>query len=298
MSLAVIAVDVSLEAGHRYTVAAMGQKEDAHAQALVIDETAAVAKARTAPEQNIMIVVNNLAGAKTLSFLEDGLGAKDVPYGNFVTAPIKFGHVDHLVNTVNGDQLLGEPPGDFDELAGIDAFHVTAGHFPGNVDDTIWDYDGPSLSALNVAGLLQQVSDVHPVWDDGAKLTFNTFLWALAKTGLESQLNTGTYLIFAPTDAAFEALPKDQLAALLADPKALAKVLRYHIVAGYYPFGGLSGAVFGNYDRIVVNLQGMPLKLNGDLRINGKFVSALPSITVINGTRIVPVTQVLLPPEQ
>ncbi len=42
----------------------------------------------------------------------------------------------------------------------------------------------------------------------------------------------GPFTVFAPTDEAFAALPKETLDALLADPKALAKILTYHVLAG------------------------------------------------------------------
>ena len=42
----------------------------------------------------------------------------------------------------------------------------------------------------------------------------------------------GPFTVFAPIDAAFEALPKATLDAVLADPALLATVLTYHVVAG------------------------------------------------------------------
>jgi uncharacterized surface protein with fasciclin (FAS1) repeats len=38
--------------------------------------------------------------------------------------------------------------------------------------------------------------------------------------------------VFAPTDEAFAKVPKADLENLLADPKKLAEVLKYHVVAG------------------------------------------------------------------
>ncbi len=46
-------------------------------------ETAAVVNTRTSPSQNIMILVNNLDGADTIDFDEDGVGPKGVVYGEF-----------------------------------------------------------------------------------------------------------------------------------------------------------------------------------------------------------------------
>lgn len=44
--------------------------------------------------------------------------------------------------------------------------------------------------------------------------------------------NTGPYTVFAPTDAAFAAVPKPLLDAVAADEKALQAVLTHHVVAG------------------------------------------------------------------
>ncbi|MFM7729512.1 MAG: fasciclin domain-containing protein, partial [Flavobacteriales bacterium] len=57
---------------------------------------------------------------------------------------------------------------------------------------------------------------------------------AVIAAGLADDLSgTGPFTVFAPTDAAFAALPADVVAALLADPTgALAQVLLYHVVGG------------------------------------------------------------------
>lgn len=291
---AIIALDVPLEVGHRYTVAAMGHKEDASFKPLVIDETQAVAGARTSPNQLIMILANNIVGANTLDFLEDGNGPKDVPYGGFVASPIKAGHVDRLLNVVNGDQAIEEFT-NFDEPSGIDFLHILNGSFPGAMDSTIFSNAGPYMSDLTMIELLKQMSDSNIPWGDD-KLSFNTFLELINKAGLEKTLSSGTYLIFAPTDQTFEALPAGQLDALRSDPESLATYFRNYIVEGYYPYGGLSGATLGNYDATVTTLQGMELKLAGDLSINGGYVGTFPSFTVVNGTRIIPVTKLWVSP--
>ena len=62
----------------------------------------------------------------------------------------------------------------------------------------------------------------------------NTLEAAISAAGLVETLNgTGPFTVFAPTDAAFAALPAGTLDALLADPTgALAQILLYHVVAG------------------------------------------------------------------
>ena len=63
--------------------------------------------------------------------------------------------------------------------------------------------------------------------------SFNTLVTAVQAAGLvETLKGPGPFTVFAPTDAAFAKIPKDQLDALLKDKAALTKVLTYHVVPG------------------------------------------------------------------
>jgi transforming growth factor-beta-induced protein len=63
--------------------------------------------------------------------------------------------------------------------------------------------------------------------------SFTTLVAAVQAAGLVDALKgEGPFTVFAPTDEAFAALPKETLDALLADPEALAKILTYHVLAG------------------------------------------------------------------
>jgi uncharacterized surface protein with fasciclin (FAS1) repeats len=62
---------------------------------------------------------------------------------------------------------------------------------------------------------------------------FNTLLAALQAAGLQQELQQGgPYTVFAPTDAAFAALPPGTVEALLQDRQALRSVLLFHVVPG------------------------------------------------------------------
>ena len=62
---------------------------------------------------------------------------------------------------------------------------------------------------------------------------FNTLATALTEAELISTLKgEGPFTVFAPTDAAFAALPEGTLDSLLADKEQLTNVLLYHVVSG------------------------------------------------------------------
>jgi uncharacterized surface protein with fasciclin (FAS1) repeats len=63
---------------------------------------------------------------------------------------------------------------------------------------------------------------------------FETLVAALQATGLDATLadETATFTVFAPTDAAFEALGQETIDALLADTDTLSDILLYHVVSG------------------------------------------------------------------
>jgi uncharacterized surface protein with fasciclin (FAS1) repeats len=62
---------------------------------------------------------------------------------------------------------------------------------------------------------------------------FSTLVTAVQAAGLEETLRgPGPFTVFAPTDAAFEALPEGTLDSLLQDPTGqLADILTYHVLA-------------------------------------------------------------------
>ena len=63
--------------------------------------------------------------------------------------------------------------------------------------------------------------------------SFKTLVKAIQAADLVEVLQgTGPFTVFAPTDEAFAAVPKETLDALLKDKKQLAGVLTYHVVPG------------------------------------------------------------------
>ena len=93
------------------------------------------------------------------------------------------------------------------------------------------------------------------------KRTYNKFLKELESVaGLVDTLSgPGPFTIFIPTDAAFDKLSGDQQADLFADPEKLARVLKYHIVAGYYTADDLLDRLF------LKTLEGQRLRVWSDV---------------------------------
>ena len=79
-------LDVKLAAGHRYTLVVMGQPDEKDHPGLLIDETEAYQKAGAVPSSSRHLSVNNIKGVSAFSFLFDGEGEKDVPYGGYAAS--------------------------------------------------------------------------------------------------------------------------------------------------------------------------------------------------------------------
>jgi len=121
---------------------------------------------------------------------------------------------------------------------------------------------------------------------------FGTLVAAVQAAGLEETLRgDGPFTVFAPTDAAFEALPEGVLDGLLADPAALAEVLTYHVVAGDVRAGDLEDG------QIVTTVEGRPVRitLNEIPRVNGVNISTT-DVEAANGVIHI-IDAVLIPVE-
>ncbi|KQT11319.1 fasciclin domain-containing protein [Ramlibacter sp. Leaf400] len=87
------------------------------------------------------------------------------------------------------------------------------------------------ITAIALAAASVQAKDIVDTATSAGE--FKTLAAALQKAGLVDTLKgPGPFTVFAPTDAAFAKVPKDQLDALLADKDKLTQVLTYHVVPG------------------------------------------------------------------
>lgn len=91
------------------------------------------------------------------------------------------------------------------------------------------------LTLMPLAPVAQAQSSQADIVDTAINAgSFNTLVAAVEAAGLvETLKGEGPFTVFAPTDDAFAAIPKETLDALLADPTGdLTQILLYHVVPG------------------------------------------------------------------
>ena len=95
------------------------------------------------------------------------------------------------------------------------------------------------------------------------KHAYNKFMKGLESVAglIETLSGPGPFTIFIPTDAAFDRLSGDQQTNLFADPGKLAKVVKYHIVPGYFTADDLLDRVF------LKTLEGPRLNVWSDISV-------------------------------
>jgi hypothetical protein len=283
-------LDVPLAAGHRYTLAMIGQLKDKSVKSLLIDETAAELKIGAAPTDSVRIIVNNLAGPSGIASVWGGkIISTNIAYGGFAAERYPVGNAA-IQLTVTGKPNLRLLEDDGRAEPGASYLSGIAGANAPN-----WDtFNAAPTSDLNVIAFLQGFSGKR-FTDGGYTVSFDTLLAAIKTAGLTDWLATsGPYALFAPTDQAFAAMPKDKRDALMADPKALADLVRAHISQGYYPAYSLATTPGGSWNRTIANMLGAKMVLGEDT-INGAAVGDLESTLVANGVRVSPITRVALP---
>jgi Fasciclin domain/Domain of unknown function (DUF4397) len=285
-------LDVPVVAGHRYTVAMLGQVGDAHYTPLVIDETAAYQAVGATPTSFGHISINNIKGLPGMDIANGGvLVEQNVPYGGFKAGLWTVGYFKDLDMTVSGaaNKNIGGFKGDGFNPPGVDTLDCFSGSYPGANDTET----SANTSALTTIEFLQGWSGKGVKHSNS--LTFDTFLAAIKTAGLTDLLaNNSPYALFVPTDDAFATMPKAERDALLANPKALADLVRGHISPGYYPAQSFSKTPGEPWDRTITNMLGAKLVL-GDSTINGAAMGDLDSFFVANGIRVSPIPVVVLP---
>ncbi len=125
--------------------------------------------------------------------------------------------------------------------------------------------------------------------------SFKTLTAALKAAGLTETLSgKGPFTVFAPTDAAFAALPQDALQELLKpeNKDILVKILSYHVVPGNVTSSDLKSGEVKTVEGGAVNVQVDAAK--GVVVNDAKVVQ--PDIKASNGV-IHAIDKVMLPPD-
>jgi uncharacterized surface protein with fasciclin (FAS1) repeats len=116
-----------------------------------------------------------------------------------------------------------------------------------------------------------------------------TLVTAVKAAGLVDVLsNAGPFTVFAPTNVAFEALPKGTVEDLLkpANKAALTNVLEYHVaVAVYKPEMLRDGQILNmvNGGNIQINREGDEIRVNGQAKIVASIPASNGIIHVLDG---------------
>ncbi|MFN4193863.1 MAG: fasciclin domain-containing protein [Tabrizicola sp.] len=124
--------------------------------------------------------------------------------------------------------------------------------------------------------------------------SFNTLAAALTAAGLVDTLKgEGPFTVFAPTDAAFAALPEGTVENLLKpeNKPILTAILTYHVVPGKV----MSTDLKEGMTAATVNGKDITITLEGGAKVNGAVISAA-DIEASNGVIHV-IDSVILPPE-
>ncbi|WP_096087439.1 fasciclin domain-containing protein [Agaribacterium haliotis] len=117
--------------------------------------------------------------------------------------------------------------------------------------------------------------------DDGG---FSTLVTTLEATGLDETLDdlNSTFTVFAPTDAAFDALGQDTLNALLADTDTLSDILLYHVISGTEVDAAAATAAAGSSVAMANGDNAAISAMTGMLYIDGALIT-MTDIEADNG---------------
>ena len=149
----------------------------------------------------------------------------------------------------------------------------------------------PAPSAVPSASAAAMAKDIVETATEAG--SFKTLLAAVKAAGLvETLQGTGPFTVFAPTDAAFAALPAGTLDGLLKDPAALKKILLYHVVSGSVTSDKVVGLTSAT------SVEGSPIAISvkdGTVYLNDSAKVVTPDVMASNGVIHV-IDKVILPP--
>jgi transforming growth factor-beta-induced protein len=126
--------------------------------------------------------------------------------------------------------------------------------------------------------------------------SFTTLVAAVQAAGLEEALRgEGPFTVFAPTDAAFAALPAGTVESLLAEPEgALKDILLYHVLSGKVMAADVTDGL--ETETLLGQMVSFALHSDGAVTINGARI-IVTNIRASNGVIHV-IDAVILPPAE
>jgi uncharacterized surface protein with fasciclin (FAS1) repeats len=151
-----------------------------------------------------------------------------------------------------------------------------------------------ALTAATAFAMPAFAQDMDIVDTAVANGSFNTLAAALTAAGLvETLKGEGPFTVFAPTDAAFAALPAGTVEDLLKpeNKDKLVAILTYHVVPGKVMSTDLTEGMMA----ATVNGAEVTITLEGGAKVNGAVISAA-DVAASNGVIHV-IDSVILPPE-
>lgn len=147
---------------------------------------------------------------------------------------------------------------------------------------------------LATSGFAEEKAKLSILKTAEAAGSFKTLVTAVKAADLQKVLDgPGPFTVFAPTDEAFAAVPKETLAGLLADPKQLAGVLTYHVVPGEVLAADvvkLKTAKTAQGESVKIAVTGGKVKINEAQVVKSDILCSNGVIHVIDA--------VLLPPKE
>ncbi len=225
----------------------------------------------------------------TICFEQAGVPINDVACDAYTTAPALADAGMALTITDENDDLVqtftypAAPAGQstivkYNEDGTVAQYQHDMQNVYAAEDETTYNTGTPGVANT----ILQQIETTAD---------FSTFAAAIHTAGLEDLLDdpTKALSVFAPTNAAFAALPAAELTALLNNPAQLRYVLSGHIADNYYSYEDLSAM-----SSVTLESGVAPITTQGDdLLVGGAVVSDIV-LTVSNG-QLYSIPAVLLP---
>ncbi len=163
----------------------------------------------------------------------DVVGLLDASEGQTVSVPTLNGQYIDISGTTEGGILINGAP------LNLDMVDIVASNGVIHVIDAVITPDDRTIADI----VVQSAGSEAPEF---------TLLLAAVQAADPAVLETlanpeATLTVFAPTDAAFNALGEDTLNTVLADQSTLTSILLYHVLAdGVYRSGDISDALMGN----------------------------------------------------